>query len=166
MLVTKCGWHHRRKSFACWLTIYVQWWQSHQIHCEMKSCKWIVVLKTGLSYKCFVLLHLMSKSPHMQWYIYIYIYIYIYVCVCVWLYVRAFALGVNYIYIYNLSCDNSFTTQNLWFFRRQNFKGFEALQFSMSATMTQLLSSGEFCKLRYDTIPVKSASANVSFLYQ
>jgi len=33
----------------------------------------------------------------------------------------------------------------------------------MSATTTQLLSSGEFHKLRYDTIPVKSASANVSF---
>jgi len=33
----------------------------------------------------------------------------------------------------------------------------------MSATTTQLLSSGAFCKLRYDTIPVKSASANVSF---
>jgi len=33
----------------------------------------------------------------------------------------------------------------------------------MSATTTQLLSSGEFCKPRYDTIPVKSASANVSF---
>jgi hypothetical protein len=33
----------------------------------------------------------------------------------------------------------------------------------MSATTTQLLSSGEFCKLRYDTISVKSASANVSF---
>jgi len=32
----------------------------------------------------------------------------------------------------------------------------------MSATTTQLLSSGEFCKLRYDTVPVKSASANVS----
>jgi hypothetical protein len=29
--------------------------------------------------------------------------------------------------------------------------------------MTQLLSSGEFCKLRYDTIPVKRESANVSF---
>jgi len=30
--------------------------------------------------------------------------------------------------------------------------------------MTQLLlSSGEFCKLRYDTTPVKSASAKVSF---
>jgi hypothetical protein len=28
--------------------------------------------------------------------------------------------------------------------------------------MTQLLSGGEFCKLRYDTISVKSASANVS----
>jgi hypothetical protein len=33
----------------------------------------------------------------------------------------------------------------------------------MSATMTQLLSSGEFWKLRYDTVPFKSASANVSF---
>jgi hypothetical protein len=33
----------------------------------------------------------------------------------------------------------------------------------MSATTTQLLSSGEFCELRYDTIPVKSASSNVSF---
>jgi len=33
----------------------------------------------------------------------------------------------------------------------------------MSTTTTQLLSSGEFCKLRYDTVPVKSASANVSF---
>jgi len=33
----------------------------------------------------------------------------------------------------------------------------------MSATTTKLLSSGEFCKLCYDTIPVKSASANVSF---
>jgi hypothetical protein len=33
----------------------------------------------------------------------------------------------------------------------------------MSATTTQLLSSGKYCKLRYDTTPVKSASANVSF---
>jgi len=33
----------------------------------------------------------------------------------------------------------------------------------VSTTTTQLLSSGEFCKLRYDTIPVKSASADVSF---
>jgi len=33
----------------------------------------------------------------------------------------------------------------------------------MSATMTQLLPSGEFCNLRYDTMLVKSASANVSF---
>jgi len=37
----------------------------------------------------------------------------------------------------------------------------------MSATTTQLLSSGEFCKLRYDTIPVKSASiCKCSLLYQ
>jgi len=33
----------------------------------------------------------------------------------------------------------------------------------MSATTTQLLSSGEFYKMRYDTTPVKSASANVAF---
>jgi hypothetical protein len=33
----------------------------------------------------------------------------------------------------------------------------------MSATTTELLSSGELCKLRYDTIPVKNASTKVSF---
>jgi len=43
------------------------------------------------------------------------------------------------------------------------FKDFEVLYFSTSAKMTQLLSSGEFFKLRYDTIPAKSASADVSF---
>ena len=43
------------------------------------------------------------------------------------------------------------------------FKGFEVLYFSLSATTTQLLSSGDFCKQRYDTIHVKSASAKVSF---
>jgi hypothetical protein len=48
-------------------------------------------------------------------------------------------------------------------FSGEAFKGFEVLYFSMSARTTQLLSSGEFCKLRYDTISVKSASANVSF---
>jgi hypothetical protein len=43
-----------------------------------------------------------------------------------------------------------------------DFSG-EVLLFSMSVTATQLLSSGEFYKLRYNTMPVKSASANVSF---
>ena len=33
----------------------------------------------------------------------------------------------------------------------------------MGATTTQLLSSGEFSKLRYDSIPVKSVSSNASF---
>jgi len=47
-------------------------------------------------------------------------------------------------------------------FSGETFKGFEVLYFSMSATTTQLLSSGEFCKLRNDIIPVKSASAKVS----
>jgi hypothetical protein len=48
-------------------------------------------------------------------------------------------------------------------FSGEVFKCFEVLYFAMSATMTQLLPSGDFCKLHYDTIPVKSASANVSF---
>jgi len=41
-------------------------------------------------------------------------------------------------------------------------KGFEVLLFSMSAMTSQLFSSSEFFKLCYDTIPVKSASADVS----
>jgi hypothetical protein len=48
-------------------------------------------------------------------------------------------------------------------FSGETFKRFEVLTLSMSATTTQLLSSGEFCKLRYDTIPVKSASTTASF---
>jgi hypothetical protein len=47
-------------------------------------------------------------------------------------------------------------------FSGETFKGFEVLKFSMSVTTIQLLSSGEFCKLLYDTIPVKSVFANVS----
>jgi hypothetical protein len=48
-------------------------------------------------------------------------------------------------------------------FSGETFEGFEVLYVSTSATTTQLLSSSKFCKLRYDTMPVKSASANVSF---
>jgi hypothetical protein len=48
-------------------------------------------------------------------------------------------------------------------FSGETFKDFEVLYFSMSAITTQLLSSGSFYKPRCDTIPVKSASANVSF---
>jgi len=49
-------------------------------------------------------------------------------------------------------------------FSGESFKGFEALYFSMSATTTQLLSSGEFCKVRCDTTPDKIASVIV-YLY-
>ena len=48
-------------------------------------------------------------------------------------------------------------------FSEETFKGFEGLYFSISAMTTLLLYSGEFCNLHYDTIPFKSASANVSF---
>jgi len=47
--------------------------------------------------------------------------------------------------------------------QEKRLKVLKCYNFFMSATTTQLLSSGEFCKLRYDTIPVKIASANVSF---
>ena len=61
----------------------------------------------------------------------------------------SFATTVSQLKIYNFSGEA--------------FRGFEVLLSAVSATRTQLLSSGEFCKLRYDTIPVKSASANISF---
>jgi len=48
-------------------------------------------------------------------------------------------------------------------FQEKLLKVFKCYDFFMSAMMTLLLSSGQFCKLRYDTIPAKSASANVSF---
>jgi len=48
-------------------------------------------------------------------------------------------------------------------FSDETFKGYEVLLFSVSAMTTQLLSSGEFCKPRYDTTPVKSASADICF---
>jgi hypothetical protein len=62
---------------------------------------------------------------------------------------RSFATAVSQLKI----CD----------FLGQMFKGFEVLQFYMIATTTQLLSSGEFYRLLYDTLPVKSAFENVSF---
>jgi hypothetical protein len=60
-------------------------------------------------------------------------------------------------------CEKRVSSQNQLFFSGKECKGFEVLKVSICATTTQLLSSGEFCKLCYDTIPVKSASANVSF---
>jgi hypothetical protein len=49
-------------------------------------------------------------------------------------------------------CHNS----KFMIFSGETFQGFEVLKFSSSAKTTHLLSSGEFCKLRYDTVPVKS----------
>jgi len=52
---------------------------------------------------------------------------------------RSFAIRVSQL----KTCD----------FTGENFKGFEVLKFSMIATTTKLLSNGEFCRLRHDTIP-------------
>jgi hypothetical protein len=51
-------------------------------------------------------------------------------------------------------------------FLGEAFDGFEVLKFSMSVVMKQLLSSGEFCKQRYDTIHVKKCISKRFFLYQ
>jgi hypothetical protein len=48
-------------------------------------------------------------------------------------------------------------------FSGETFKVCEVLYFSMSATTKKLLSGGWIYKLRYETIPVKSAPANASF---
>jgi len=48
-------------------------------------------------------------------------------------------------------------------FSGERFKGSQVLLFTMSAMTTKLVSSDEFSKQRYDTIPVKSVSSNVSF---
>jgi len=48
-------------------------------------------------------------------------------------------------------------------FSGETFKDLVVLFFSVSASTTLLHSSGEIYKLHYDTIPVKSASENVSF---
>jgi hypothetical protein len=66
-------------------------------------------------------------------------------------------------YLYTAHLRQQGHNSKLVIFSGEAFKGFEVLHFSMSATTTQPLSSGEFCKPRYDTIPVKSASAKVSF---
>jgi len=60
-------------------------------------------------------------------------------------------------------CHNTTVSQHKIRDFLEAFKGFEVVKFSVSSTTTQLLSSGEFYKLRYDTIPVKSASVNVFF---
>jgi hypothetical protein len=48
-------------------------------------------------------------------------------------------------------------------FSGETFKGFEVLLSAMSEKTTLLLSSGDFCKLRCDNIPVQKASTDVSF---
>ena len=67
-------------------------------------------------------------------------------------------IGINHITRLWQECHNSKSV----IFQEKLLKVLNCYK-SMSAKTTQLLSSGEFCKLRYDTVPVKSASANISF---
>ena len=62
-----------------------------------------------------------------------------------------FIWTVGYIAHLRQQCHNS----KLVIFSWETFKYIELLYFYISATTTQLLSSGEFYKLRYETIPVK-----------
>ena len=63
----------------------------------------------------------------------------------------------------SLICDDCVYKSKFVIFQEKLLKVLKCFNFFSSATTTQLLSSGEFCKLLYDTIPVKSASANVTF---
>jgi len=59
---------------------------------------------------------------------------------------RSFATTVSQLKIYDFSGET--------------FKDFEVQLSAMSATTTQLLSSGEFCTMRFDNIHVQSASVS------
>jgi hypothetical protein len=76
-------------------------------------------------------------------------------------------LSICELHLYHEITYHSFATKvsqlKIRDFSGETFKGFQVLLSAMIATTTQLPSSGEFCKLHYDTIPVQSASANVSF---
>jgi len=96
-----------------------------------------------ISPTCFGVLYTLS-SGRISYYLHQTIYVVRAVLYVTLVLYPSFATGVSQLKI----CD----------FSGENFKGFEVLQYSMCATTTQLLSSGEFCKLRYDTLP-----ANVSF---
>jgi hypothetical protein len=72
-------------------------------------------------------------------------------------------MGYTVLLIHNSVATTTVSQLKICDFSGETFKGFEVLGSSMIATMTQLFSRGEFCKLRYDTTAVKSASANVSF---
>jgi len=63
-----------------------------------------------------------------------------------------------------LICDKSVTTQNLWFFWRSFCRFWSATRNVLWVQRRHNCSpAASFGNLRYDTIPVKSASANVSF---
>jgi len=57
----------------------------------------------------------------------------------------------------------SVTTQNLWFFQENLLNFLKCYNFLWVQRRHNCYPAASFCKLRYDTIPVKCASANVSF---
>jgi len=69
------------------------------------------------------------------------------------------SLSRHYISHLRQQCHNS----KFVIFQEKLLKVLKCYNFFLSAKTTQLPSSGEFHKLRCDTVPVKSASANVSF---
>ena len=62
-----------------------------------------------------------------------------------------------------LICDDSVTTQNLWFYQEILLKFLKCYNFLWVQQRHNCSPAASFWRLRYDTIPVKSASANVSF---
>jgi len=67
---------------------------------------------------------------------------------------------------YNAHLPQQYHIPKCLTFSEEIFKGFEFPLNLLRATTTQLLSSGKFGKLRYDTVLLKCASANIFFLYK
>ena len=67
---------------------------------------------------------------------------------------------------YNAHLPQQYHNPKCLTFSEEIFKGFEFPLNLLRATTTQLLSSGKFGKLRYDTVLLKCASANIFFLYK
>jgi len=62
-----------------------------------------------------------------------------------------------------LICDNSVTIQKFVIFQERHLKFFKCCNSLWVQGRHNCSPAASFCKLRYVTIPVKSASANVSF---
>jgi len=71
-------------------------------------------------------------------------------------------MNTLYCHLKSLICHNIVTTQNMWFFQDRLLKVLKCYNFLWVQRRHNCSPAASFYNLRFDTIPVKSASANVS----